>query len=344
VTTKTSRKVGLAWPGVVGQCGAGVMYIVISEVARLELVWPFAALMLFLQGFTMVAGVLVTPTIVELVPRASRDMWIGYQAGYSQLTNALCPLILMPLLSGEVDGTVGFGVYLKANGFTALGSALLYVVLTRRFPVPREKVAMSDEDKARIQRFEETGDASKLPFELLSAVIRVRLKEGKPLPHVKFGKFVGDADKLWRAKAAARRDFEHFRSVTTRNIAAWQKEGESRERTRAAVDNLVANAAVWPEDTKEDFGRWVSDYMEFAGYSRPDITTNLMKGILITAFPPLHDDLSKGWGEFKEDPVPHWTKMHKFLASFIALDKDGEREQRVLANLRGHFFNVAGAH
>lgn len=85
--------------------------------------------------------------------------------------------------------------------------------------------------------------------------------------------------------------------------------------------------AQWTDTDCDDFGKWMTDYMQYAGYLRPT-TPKMFKMMMMTAFPPLwdttHPELDL-WDDYVSDPTRLLTKVDLLYASYNQMDKTNKQ-------------------
>mmetsp|Transcript_151 Transcript_151/g.454 ORF Transcript_151/g.454 Transcript_151/m.454 type:complete len:711 (-) Transcript_151:73-2205(-) len=339
-----SREYGLAWTCIFGQGLAAVCFVLLAIVASTEFggFWMYVLVVILLQTFSGVAAVLVNPTIDALVPPARKNAWIAYQAGYSQVTSALCPLIIIPFLSGELDGDIETGTYLMVNGVICAASVLLYLPLIKKFPWPKVETMLSAQEVEAMKYFEDTGDASLLSWEQLGSVLRVNAKEGRPLTRVPFGQVGTEtwADELARLQSApGNRDLQAQFDKTGEFLSDWRTKPDEREAKKVSLRALADTE--WSDEIRDEFGRWVAGYLELHGYLRPDLATNLYKAMIVKAFPPMMENKS-GWAQVAEDPIPHFTKINRHAGTFLVLDYWHKSEQKAFSRFQLATLRITG--
>ncbi|XRA95871.1 hypothetical protein NFJ02_01g35660 [Pycnococcus provasolii] len=336
---KLNARVGSAYTGVIGQGIAGTMFFALAEMNNF---YAFSGVVFVLQCFTMMATVLVTPTIIALVPAASRDMWLGYQTGITQVMTALAPLMVNPVLDRELSGEVAGGTFLRLNGIICLASAALYLALTMKLGIPRKVTPEMKEAEEAMKDYEETGETRNLTADQFTSVIRKKMEAGEAIPLAKWTTYEEDVAYYGRGlekmKKAAHQDFADGRKRLPLRIQTFREAQEDPEKMKkyvAALQTLQDQGFTrWTDEHKRKIGQWFGDYLESNGYMNPSVNQRLFKTVVMNAFPQLGDGKAcDTWDGYIANPIPVWLKIDAWMAGHMKLkrmtDKDFEAYKRL---------------
>mmetsp|Transcript_42092 Transcript_42092/g.61885 ORF Transcript_42092/g.61885 Transcript_42092/m.61885 type:complete len:638 (-) Transcript_42092:103-2016(-) len=346
-----NKKLGLAGVGIVGQTIAAIMFVVLSYMTS---VWAYSAVMLILQCFSFLASMLIDPSIIALVPPSKKALWIGYQGAFAQITQAFGPLILQKFLNMELDCSRGTktncagvdGLYLKVNAIACAISAVCYMALLFRFPVPKKQAdPPTEEEVAAMLKFEATGDVADLSMPQLLGIQKKRLDEGNPMLKVRFGTFSDDLEKLPQIMSVAERDFKFFMDLTPQRIKMFQEGCKEDFRKRCEILKMNSPDGKWSKESREEWSAWMMDWLEYAGYLDGSYAPNLHKAIFMTAYPPivaggLSNELA--WEKYISNPVPTWLKIDRWMGMYLTMNKMNQQEAQALCLFRANQCQVAG--
>lgn len=337
---KLNARIGPAYTAGVGQGVAGAMFFVMSEMSDF---YAFSGVLFVLQCFTMAGAFLVTPTLLAIVPPASRDHWLGYQTAFTQVTSALAPLIANPVLERELEGSVAGGSYLRTNGIICLASAALYLVLSRKIGVPPKVTPEMKEAEAAMKKYEETGDPRDLTADQFTTVQKQKMMAGEEVPVMDWTTYDDDAAYygrgLTKMKETAVKDFAAGRKRLPERLAMFREAQKDPEKMKEYVNGLRAlndqGFTRWTDQHKRDLGQWFSDYLEANGYMNPTTNQRLFKTVIMSAFPPLGDGKAcDTWEGYIANPVPTWFLIDAWMAGHLKLQSMTDRDFEAYSKVR----------
>ena len=156
------------------------------------------------------------------------------------------------------------------------------------------------------------------------------LPEGEKLPlpqAAAFGTVEEDKASLDKIAEAAQRDFGFTQKMMREKIREWRETDDAgRDEIRGRLQE-ARPMTQWTDADQTDMGRWMTDYLQFAGYLRP-ASPRMFKMMIMTAFPPLWDTSRPDvdmWEDYISDPTRILTKFDRLMASYNKMDKTNQK-------------------
>lgn len=348
VSMNMSKKFGLAVMPCITQTFGGIFTLCMGIAWLKSDSVELYLLFFFLQAFfNMNAMLVVTPTVVSIVPSDVKDLWMGYQSAATNVMSGVVPLVMGLVIDEETcdkehcghlsnSGSIAQGTFLFVTAAFGILSVIPYAALISQFPVPKPddsvQKARDEEDDAQIEAFYQDKDPNRMRFVSMnkrSAVNRkLKADGGEPL-EVPWRSFAEDKDELDRYVDIGRRDQSYLLDTWEHLIFDFESNPEKRPELQEYLRKTMSGMdARWTLEDKHQLGEWFGDYLEAAGWIKPKIFPRWWKAMLMASFPRIMDGSitfekeGAAMDKFLENPVPVWRKMITLTSHLITLDKE----------------------
>lgn len=228
--------------------------------------------------------------INEIAPKELKGYWTGLSEAINALVTGIIPLGMAALYDsiGDKRGVATLGLCTSISAIATLS----YVPLLRQMPKPQGAVEMEEQ---QLSAYDEMPDSewAQQPLHIQDKVNKKRIAAGLGVRQVRWGRYEEERQVLLRdgmeglqARFAA--DFYYMREEMQRMLTHRKLVEESMV-LQAAYFKHRAEAASGQskEEAKVEMGKWMSDYLEDAGYLDWDTQAGMFKTMFINSFPPL---------------------------------------------------------
>jgi len=130
-------------------------------------------------------------------------------------------------------------------------------------------------------------DFGLMPFEARNAVNKKLMEDKKMMIHVPWGSYSDDVPHLQLMLDRAPGEFKSLRNFMLSIVTNKAMLVEQHGKIKGYFDNIDKNFDKSKEQS--EFGKWMADYLDDAGYSTWIQYPDLYKALIMNAFPPLED-------------------------------------------------------
>ena len=254
-------------------------------------VWSMSKLF----GFTStLAAMFMLPMYA---PAESRGAWLGRNSGVQSATAVVTPIVLWAIEKvafTSTNPTAGGTAVLATCGTVSLLAALWYFIgVVLNVPRPQKPLPLSVETLDHYLAMPAAAFGM-LPFSERMAVNAELQSDQKSIIHVPWGSYSEDVPHLQTMLDRAPEEFSHLRNhmlgLLTNKAALIEGHGKIAQYYKDIDANFDQ------DKERVEFGNWMADYMDDAGYSSWIQYPDMYKALVMNAFPPLEelDDLNFG--------------------------------------------------
>jgi len=250
------------------------------------LIWSFCKCF----GFTSTLGAMFL--FPNICPPESKGTWMGRNQGVQSAVGVVTPIILasmenglLPITSEDGVGPGAIAVLVMCGIVSLLAAVVYFVGLIQNLPRPIMIPPPSDENVEKYRQMKPQ-DFMMLPFHERNNVNKSLMSQDKDLIHVPWGKYQDDLPYLGamydRAPSELTSLKEHILGIIT-NKKKMQEEQAKMGKYKAVFEKLETGKE------RSDFGTWIADYLDDAGYASWMMFPDMYKVMVMTAFPPLEE-------------------------------------------------------
>lgn len=351
----TLQQYSMAWTVIICRiAAAGTLMLVVTT----EDIGPYLFWIYFHYMWKIGGSVPFNNMVIELVPAAERDFWIGADKGVMQLLNGVSPFLFVPMIldsekwgpypdNCETDGDYCYysscgGLYpslcekFRENTFlivtgvtTGLSVLPLFGGVTRAFPwkAPETKVLVDEEEEAAMRAYRDSGDITWLTGEQLVKVNMELLKQNMPPVASTYGKLVDDISDIPRIRKMAIKDYEFLMQHMNYLINTLQNGSEEDKSLVFDMLKQSADVSEPSEQEREDFLQWFGDWLQYAGYGNPSQMPRMWKALIMTLFPFLIENGEKN-PEYLQNPVRFLIRFDNYFRTTLKMEKENDKQWR----------------
>merc|ERR1711988_592392 len=113
---------------------------------------------------------------------------------------------------------------------------------------------------------------------------------GKPMKHIPWGRYEDDMPYIQELLDRAPSEFKGLKGNLLRTLTSKATMQQWYERSKKGTSKDYAKMQGFDfEQERADFGKWVADYLDDAGYDSWVKFSFIYKTMIMTAFPPLEE-------------------------------------------------------
>ena len=230
-------------------------------------------------------------------PAEARGTWLGRNSGVQSATAVVTPIILYAVekaAMSDADPMAGGTAVLATCGSVSLLAALYYFFgMVLNVPKPQKPIPLSVDTLDHYLAMP-AKTFGLLPFNERIAVNKKLEAEKKTAIHVPWGSYDEDVPHLQMMLDRAPAEFSNLRNYMlglVTNKAALVKGFNGVNQYYKDIDEKFDK-----NKERSEFGQWMADYLDDAGYSSWIQFPDIYKALIMNAFPPLEelDNLTQG--------------------------------------------------